>query len=176
MRNPQARRNLLRALGAGGAVLAVSKVVPDVWNQPVVNAVILPAHAQTSPPSSPEYIFDRCRFDVVNMAMTMMIVSTGPNTAVNIMEGVTLQNFVARISSPTGDPLGMIQLSLDGSGNTMFMGMDHTNMMGIANDFGVVETAEINMMGDMIFIEFSFTDGDGVGTCSFDVTVDALNP
>ena len=37
------RRNLLKKLGAGGSTLAVAK-----WTAPVVSAIALPAHAQTS--------------------------------------------------------------------------------------------------------------------------------
>lgn len=42
------RRRLLEILGKGsGATAAV--VLPTVWMKPVVNSVLLPAHAQTSP-------------------------------------------------------------------------------------------------------------------------------
>ncbi|GJL83898.1 MAG: hypothetical protein DHS20C01_35320 [marine bacterium B5-7] len=42
------RRELLKGLGAGGALLAGSKALPDSWKTPVVDAVVLPAHAQTT--------------------------------------------------------------------------------------------------------------------------------
>jgi len=46
----QPRRRLLRALAAAGSVFATGKMLPSQWTQPVVNQVVLPAHAQTSPP------------------------------------------------------------------------------------------------------------------------------
>ena len=40
------RRNLLRALSVGGVVGATQ--LPASWSKPVVDAVVLPAHAQTT--------------------------------------------------------------------------------------------------------------------------------
>jgi hypothetical protein len=44
-----ARRKLLKSVVAGGGVFAVGKMLPESWTRPVVQAVALPAHAQTSP-------------------------------------------------------------------------------------------------------------------------------
>lgn len=44
-----ARRNLLKALVAGGGAFAMGKTVPQSWVKPMVKSVVLPAHAQTSP-------------------------------------------------------------------------------------------------------------------------------
>lgn len=43
-----ARRRVLKRLVAGGGVVATGKIMPDDWHRPVVESVILPAHAQTS--------------------------------------------------------------------------------------------------------------------------------
>lgn len=48
MRTNQGRRTTLRKLLASGAVVATSQTVPDKWSKPVVDSVMLPAHAQTS--------------------------------------------------------------------------------------------------------------------------------
>jgi len=45
-----ARRRLLKSVVAGGGVLATGKLLPERWAEPVVQSVVLPAHAQTSPP------------------------------------------------------------------------------------------------------------------------------
>lgn len=42
------RRKMLRALG-GGSALAVGGALPDQWTKPAIQAVMLPAHAQTTP-------------------------------------------------------------------------------------------------------------------------------
>lgn len=43
-----ARRKLLKSLVAGGGVMASGKILPDHWSAPVVESVVLPAHAQTT--------------------------------------------------------------------------------------------------------------------------------
>lgn len=48
-----ARRRLLKSIVAGGGVFAVGRTLPASWREPVVKAVILPAHAQTSPFTGP---------------------------------------------------------------------------------------------------------------------------
>lgn len=49
-KHSRARRQLLKSLTAGGLV-AGAHVVPDRWVKPVVDAVVVPAHAQGSVPS-----------------------------------------------------------------------------------------------------------------------------
>lgn len=55
-----ARRRLLKSVVAGGGVLATGKLLPENWFRPVVRSVVLPAHAQTSPPVSFDglYVFE----------------------------------------------------------------------------------------------------------------------
>jgi len=42
------RRKLLKSIAAGSGAVIVGKNLPDSWSRPVVDAVMLPAHAQTS--------------------------------------------------------------------------------------------------------------------------------
>ncbi len=44
----KARRRLLRNLAAGGGVAALGAATPDKWTRPMVDSVLLPAHASTS--------------------------------------------------------------------------------------------------------------------------------
>jgi hypothetical protein len=44
----QSRRKLLKVLFGSGAALAAAKVLPEKWTRPVIEAVSLPAHAQTT--------------------------------------------------------------------------------------------------------------------------------
>lgn len=46
------RRRLLQVLSFGG-VAAAAKTLPDQWTKPVVDQVLLPAHAQMSPGGGP---------------------------------------------------------------------------------------------------------------------------
>lgn len=51
--NSPARRRLLKAMGAAGGIVAGARTLPPTWTQPVVDGVLLPAHAQTSPGECP---------------------------------------------------------------------------------------------------------------------------
>ncbi|HSH41848.1 MAG TPA: hypothetical protein VK973_06960 [Arenicellales bacterium] len=42
------RRRILKQLAAGGGMVAAAKSLPEQWIRPKVDAVLLPAHAQTS--------------------------------------------------------------------------------------------------------------------------------
>ena len=44
----KSRRKLLKSLAAGSSAIVVSKSLPGSWSKPVVDSVILPAHAQTT--------------------------------------------------------------------------------------------------------------------------------
>ena len=42
------RRKLLKSIAAGSGAIVAGKSLPESWSKPVVDSVILPAHAQTS--------------------------------------------------------------------------------------------------------------------------------
>lgn len=42
------RRKLLKSIAAGSGVIVAGKSLPESWSRPIVDSVILPAHAQTS--------------------------------------------------------------------------------------------------------------------------------
>ena len=42
------RRKLLKSIAAGSGAVVAGKSLPECWSKPVVDAVMLPAHAQTS--------------------------------------------------------------------------------------------------------------------------------
>lgn len=45
----KSRRNLLKTIMAGSGAVVAAKSLPESWTKPVVDSVILPSHAQTSP-------------------------------------------------------------------------------------------------------------------------------
>jgi hypothetical protein len=44
----KSRRNLLKSIAAGSGAVIAGKSLPESWSKPVVDSVMLPAHAQTS--------------------------------------------------------------------------------------------------------------------------------
>ena len=43
------RRKLLKSIAAGSGAVIAGKNLPESWSQPIVDSVMLPTHAQTSP-------------------------------------------------------------------------------------------------------------------------------
>lgn len=52
-----ARRSVLKKMVVGGGVAATAKMMPDEWQKPVVESVILPAHAGVSINNGPNATF-----------------------------------------------------------------------------------------------------------------------
>jgi len=46
------RRKLLKSITAGSGAIVAGKSLPESWRRPIVDSVMLPAHAQTSPPET----------------------------------------------------------------------------------------------------------------------------
>lgn len=47
-KSSESRRKLLKSIAAGSGAIVAGKSLPDSWSRPVVDSVMLPAHAQTS--------------------------------------------------------------------------------------------------------------------------------
>jgi hypothetical protein len=45
---PKSRRKLLKSIALGGGAIAVAKTLPESWTKPVIDSVMLPAHAAAS--------------------------------------------------------------------------------------------------------------------------------
>ena len=52
-KSSESRRKLLKSVAAGSGAIVAGKSLPESWSRPVVDSVMLPAHAQTSPSSPP---------------------------------------------------------------------------------------------------------------------------
>lgn len=74
------RRRALKTLG-GGSVLAAGGLLPNEWVRPVIQTVLLPAHAQTSLPACEE-----CTEITINEG-TASAVENEPNVATVFVEG-----------------------------------------------------------------------------------------
>jgi hypothetical protein len=49
----ESRRKLLKSIAAGSGAIVAGKSLPDSWSRPIVESVLLPAHAQTSGEEEP---------------------------------------------------------------------------------------------------------------------------
>ena len=47
-KSSESRRKLLKSIAAGSGVIVAGKSLPESWSRPVVDSVLLPAHAETS--------------------------------------------------------------------------------------------------------------------------------
>ena len=52
-KSSESRRKILKSIAAGSGAIVAGKSLPESWSRPVVDSVMLPAHAQTSDPSGP---------------------------------------------------------------------------------------------------------------------------
>ena len=51
---PISRRKVIKTLALGGGVTTGTLLFPSEWTKPLVEAVYLPAHAQTTGPTPPQ--------------------------------------------------------------------------------------------------------------------------
>ena len=52
-KSSESRRKLLKSIAAGSGAIVAGKSLPESWSRPVVDSVMLPAHAETSPITGP---------------------------------------------------------------------------------------------------------------------------
>ena len=52
-KSSESRRKLLKSIATGGGAIVAGKSLPESWSRPVVDSVMLPAHAQASTAPNP---------------------------------------------------------------------------------------------------------------------------
>jgi hypothetical protein len=95
------RRKLLKSIAAGSGAIVAGKSLPESWSRPVVDSVMLPAHAETSP-------------------QTPIPIVCGPSslTASSVYFSVDVNTGACALSStPVPDPDGAMRLDPAGGGN-----------------------------------------------------------
>ena len=90
------RRKLLKSIAAGSGAIVVGKSLPDSWSRPVVDSVMLPAHARTSLSNGPfagnattngtsletDSIFAKASDSLIQQAQAGLIISLTPYVCV----------------------------------------------------------------------------------------------
>jgi len=76
----ESRRKLLKSLAAGGGVATTLVALPERWTRPVVDAVLIPAHAQTSIACNPSDLVEQILPIIGATLTTTATTVTGPIT------------------------------------------------------------------------------------------------
>ena len=90
-KSSESRRKLLKAIGASSGAIVAGKSLPESWSRPVVDSVLLPAHAQTSmiPPPTQLYKITDCTGESRNGAPAGQLFQTGAEVIENLTATVT---------------------------------------------------------------------------------------
>jgi len=70
-KSSESRRKLLKSIAAGSGAVIAGKSLPESWSRPVVDSVMLPAHAQTSPGYDGNYT-DALNLGSLDLGNTML--------------------------------------------------------------------------------------------------------
>lgn len=68
--SPERRRDSLRKLLAGGGIVIGAESLPGSWSRPLIDSVVLPAHAQTS-------LADPCSLDITETSSGVDVIVNG---------------------------------------------------------------------------------------------------
>jgi len=197
-KSSESRRKLLKSIAAGSGAIVAGKSLPESWSRPVVDSVMLPAHAQTSPPapsngpfagnaSDPitslesDSIFAQATDTLVPQAQALIAlenpyVCVTPNAA---KDGATVKLYV---DEPTTVLYEFTDVPLGGSKCdytfTDFCDVDAGNLL---QDLGLIKDAQANGCAGCCFLD-SIT-GAGAGrieicgiTIGFDVGEASCSP
>jgi len=100
------RRNLLKSLAAGTGAVVAGKSLPEKWSKPVVDSVLLPAHAQTSPPPP-------TNFNYFGVNVTSAGIESDSRFA-EFISNTLIDNAHAGDGPPGGNPIIEMSAAVDG--------------------------------------------------------------
>jgi len=114
----ESRRKLLKSIAAGSGAIVAGKSLPESWSRPVVDSVMLPAHAQTS-------------ISVCSCLLSNLAVNAGANTFSATYTWSTCSNIFLSRMIITGpgviDLLGYVQPTSNASGSRDFVALGPYN-------------------------------------------------
>jgi hypothetical protein len=108
----KSRRKLLKSIAAGSGAIVAGKSLPESWSRPVVDSVMLPAHAQTSLLQYSEEILD---VDPCDGATSGTAQTTSIDFDVTGITPASSGTLIATISGDIGDPTETYTVSIEGT-------------------------------------------------------------
>lgn len=163
------RRELLKALAATGGAVTAASLVPGEWAKPVIEAGLLPAHAQASP---------------VPVNFTLAVLRSNPGS--NIGNVTTTGNGPAPCQieievqmTPVREGVNILLEVIDPTGSSCGDNIQPTDVLGVASFvFDATCVAETVPLGRPISVpftlQFSFVDtatyGNDTATLSAEIT------
>ena len=169
------RRDAVRNIIAGGGVVGVA--ASTQWSKPIIDAVVLPAHAQTSADDSGPVT-------LIGNASLRSVVDNGQNHPSDILD-FFIGSANARIAIP--DPAGscltlvvdstMFDLTIDfaDTSRVNFTGSVSNNAFS-GSDSGISVTGTVDLMASMPTASGQITDGSNTYTFALDDTQTSCSP
>ena len=142
-------RKLLKSIAAGGGAIVAGKSLPDKWTAPVVDTVLLPAHAQTSP-APPACLAVDDEFTIASEG-TRLFTGSVPAPGVLVNDSCT-RVVDPRISQLTGSgnpiPTVILTLNADGSFNYECDQPAGVFTFDYSTESGSTATVTVNMLSN----------------------------
>lgn len=197
-----ARRKLLKGIAAGSGAVLAGRNLPDSWSRPVVDAVMLPAHAQTSMSSfsgsnsneqgsiAPDSKFARALDAMVNEANADVIevIFTAETCIQQSGDGTV------RVDSILGDTNGNItpmklnaqNVTVGGSAVVMSGSICIPEMNSMLDRLGLIKNAHAGLVPEDVQVRIDSIEGralgqylityDGAPTIEIDLPVGECTP
>ena len=154
-KSSESRRKLLKSITAGSGAIVAGKSLPESWSRPVVDSVMLPAHAQTST----TYIIVSCTAESQNGAPPGQAYQTGAEAIINLSATVSP-------IPPVGTNIRMTPTHNDGAQGQYSTQVEPTDAAGIANTFinlGFPNAVPF-VLGTVLTLRFEFDDASAFGS------------
>jgi hypothetical protein len=161
------RRGALKSLTLGIGTVASLKTIPATWTRPIVDGVILPAHAQLSEP----FAIVACSAESQNGAPEGQAFQTGAEALINISATVSP-------IPPVGTLIRLIPTHDDPGQGSYLEQVEPTDASGVADGFISLgfPNADPFELGTVFTLRFEFDDtatfGDSFCEISFTVVAD----
>ena len=140
-KSSESRRKLLKSIAAGGGAIVAGKSLPENWKKPVVDSVLLPAHAQTSPAPTTTAAPTSC-----TIAMVVFDAAGAPVPSGSLIDDLNLYTFTGTVTPAAVGAGGQVNLSWsapDGSSGQATTTINNDGTWSFAPmqlDFGAPDT------------------------------------